>query len=117
MDCGSCSDRRTGRLLHQADLVVIIVRQSRAEFCRMFCGNRMSFHNCIWLITDYIPGIAPDMNGIMFEFRIPSSRLAGVRYSPHLRNTKKIPDTGSLSPDIRRDLNRAGHIMLIALGF
>ncbi len=117
MDCGSRSDRRTCRLLRQADLVVIIVRQSRAEFCRIFCGNRINFPNCVWLIRDYIPGIAPDIDGILFEFRIPSSRLACVPYSPHLRNTKKIPGTGSLSPDIRRDLNRAGHIMLIALGF
>ncbi len=117
LDCGDHRDARTRRLLRQADLVVFTLPQDCREFGRLFCQNRVRFPNCVWLIMDYVPGIAPDLKQITFEFRIPSSRLAGISYSPRLREAKKVPGTGPLSSDIRRELNHAGQIMLRALGF
>ncbi|MCC8140983.1 MAG: hypothetical protein LIO56_00355 [Lachnospiraceae bacterium] len=108
---------KTIRLLRQADLVVITIRQNYRDFCRLFLCSRNSFSNCVYLVLDYVPDDSINLKRIAFEFRIPSSRLACIPYSPRIKETKKWPDTGPFSPDIRRELNRAGQIILLALGF
>ncbi len=117
LDCGDRRDARTQKLLRQADLVVIALRQSLREFCSLFCQHGIRYPNCVWLVRDYVPGGTPDLKKLLYEFRIPSSRLASVPYSPRLREAKKNPGKGPLPADIRVELNRAGQVMLLALGF
>ncbi len=110
-------DSRTFSLLRQADLVVIILHQSHREFCSLTCNDSPRLPNCVYLVTDYVPGGGQSLRDFTFEFRIPPSRLACVPYSPRMRESKKWPDIGPLSADFRRELVRAGQIMLRALGF
>ncbi len=108
---------RNLRLLHGADLVVITLRQSRRDLSRVFLQDRIRFPNCVFLITDYVPDAAPNLSHLAFEFRIPRSRLAWIPYTPRLREGKKWPGPGPRQKEFRRDLTRAGQIMLRALGF
>ncbi len=101
----------------QADLVVIMLHQDLRELNRLYFGYGIRFPNCVWLITDYIPGSSPDLKKIMFEFRIPSSRLAGIPYTPRMCGAKKNPGSDPLCAELRRELNHAGQIILHALGF
>ncbi len=117
LNCTDRHDRRTRRLLHQADLVVITLHQSHRELCRLICECDLRFPNTVLLLTDYVEGGEPNLAQIAVEFRIPPSRLADIPYSPHGREGKKEPDPGRFSPSMRRELARAGHIMLQALGF
>ncbi len=97
--------------------MVITVRQNHRELCDLFCGYRVHFPNCVWLITDYVPEDSLNLKRITFEFRIPPERLACIPYSPRLREGKKGSGTGLLPREFRRELDRAGQIILHALGF
>ncbi len=103
--------------MRQADLVVILLHQSRRELCSLFCRRKVCFPNCVYLILDYVSDDDLNLNRISFEFRIPSSHLAGIPYNPRMRENKKWPDTGLFSQSFRRELCRAGQVMLLALGF
>ncbi|MCD8217148.1 MAG: hypothetical protein LUD01_03740 [Clostridiales bacterium] len=129
LDCGNRQDRRTVQLLHQADLVVIALRQSHREICDLFCKNTLRFSNCIYLIVDYFPDREFDLANISFEFRIPLSRLACIPYHPGRRDLfpgeepaenrtgRSILRTGHGRPGFRRELCRARRVILQALGF
>ncbi len=115
--CQGPPEGRNLRLLHGADLVVITLRQSRQDLSRLFLQDRLRFPNCVFLITDYVPDVSPDLSRLAFEFRIPRSHLAQIPYTPCLREGKKWPGPGLRQKEFRRDLTQAGQIMLRALGF
>ncbi len=117
IDCKNNHDLRTRSLMSQADLVVIPIHQDYRELCSLFCGNRIRFPNCVYLVVNYVPGDYLNLRRITFEFRIPSTHLACIPYSPRIRETKNWPGTVLLPTDVRREMDRAGQIMLLALGF
>ncbi len=101
----------------QADLVVILLHQDCRELNSLYLSYGVRFPNCVWLITDYVPGGSPGLEDIMFRFRIPRSRLACIPYTPRPYGSKKNPGTDPMYSELRRELNHAGHIILRALGF
>ncbi len=110
-------DLRTRSLLLQADLVVIPLRQSHRELCQLICHCDLRLPNAVLLILDYVGESDPTLKDIAVEFRIPFSRLACVPYSPLNRGDGKKTGPVSFPSEVRRELARAGQVILQALGF
>lgn len=106
LNCKDKKDRRTRKLLNQADLVVIVLRQNRREINNLFCKSAWHFSNCIYLIANYFPDQDFNLKKISFELRIPSSRLVCIPYSPRYGEVLRT-----------REVKHAGEMMLKALGF
>lgn len=81
LDCKSGFDTRTLRLMRQADLVVIGLRQNYREICNYFCRITCRFFNYIYVIVDYFPEQETNLLRIAHEFRIPRSRLTCIPYN------------------------------------
>jgi len=129
LNCQNRRDRRTLRLLRQADLVVVALRQSHREFCDYFCKNVLPVSNCLYLVVDYLPDRELSLEHFSREFRIPPSQLICIPYNPEHREiyrsslAHRYRENGSCpvmfrdSAYFRREFERSQRMMLKALGF
>ena len=126
LDCKDDRDRRTLRLMQQADLVVIALPQDEEARNGLLCESSLRFSNYIILIPDYVPDPEFNLSKISSVWRIPKARLACIPYHPTLRNgagkNKNTPKkrfsylcAGSL--DLKYELSLSAKKMLQALGF
>lgn len=89
LDCKNGLDTRTLRIVRQADLVVIGLRQNYREICDYFCRITCRFLNYIFMIVDYFPEHESSLARIAHEFRIPQSRLACIPYNVRYHEAAK----------------------------
>ncbi len=124
LDCKNDQGNRTLRLIRQADLVVISLRQDEEKLFRRLCEGTLRVSNYIFLIPDYIPDPEYNLSKIAFTWRIPPNRLACIPYHPMLREGFKKPALPGQNhvlcaggSDLRRELALSARKMLQALGF
>ncbi len=122
-DCKDGRDRRNQKLMHQADLVVILLPQQRQAIFQALCRHQLRFANSVYLIADYIPVPDFDLRRIAFEFRLPLSRLGCIPYHPRSIKSIRQKDLASSCSnyvsysDFCGELYRSGRRILQALGF
>ncbi len=117
LDLQQGSDARTRRLMLQADLVVVTIRQSHRELHSLFCETIVPCKNCVYVITDYIPGLDWSLNDISFEFRIPKTHLGCIPYCLGMGTERRPIDTNYCYMNFDREMQNVGNIILRALGF
>lgn len=90
LDCQNHSDKKTMRLLHQSDLVIIGLPQNRAQLNDYFCYPPHCFTNVIYLLLDYFSGESLNRTVISHDYRIPRSRLALIPYNARLKEAQRL---------------------------
>lgn len=117
LDCGNRQDLRTRMLLMHSDLVVIMLHQIHNEIQHLFCKMVVPCRNCIYVVTDYIPGWGFDLKDISLEFRIPKAHLACIPYCPGIGTDQRpaIREYSYMNFDL--EVERSGLKILKALGF
>jgi len=75
IDLKNNKDPRSLRLLREADLVVVFIKQSIKCFDLFFSRDYIPGEKVIYVITDYIFDGTPEWPAILGQYRIPRKRL------------------------------------------
>ncbi len=129
VDCKNNRDPNTWRILRQASLVVIPVRQSHSDFWHIFGKEALRFKNCVFLMVDYFPNPDVTLEHFLSPYRISRDRLVCIPYNPNCKTTLTLgssdkekgfrfsPEICHSGMDFKGELKHAARMMLRAMGF
>lgn len=89
VDLKNNKDPRSLRLLREADLVVVFMKQSKECFDTFFSRDYIPGEKVLLVITDYIFDGVPEWPGILGQYRIPRKRLFFLPFHNRLQYIKE----------------------------
>lgn len=127
LDCKDHQNRKTIRLLHQVDLVIIGLPQDPRLLTSYFCHTFEHFKNIRYAIINYFSRGAVDVKTFCRQFRIPESQLARIPYNARYREALRLGQASRYLEfkskdlayeeiiDFQSELQRTGRVFLQAL--
>lgn len=89
IDLKNNKDPRSRRLLREADLVVVFMKQSKSCFDTYFTQDSIPGEKVLLVIMDYISDGVPEWPGILGQYRIPRTRLFILPFHNRLQYVKE----------------------------
>lgn len=89
VDLKNNKDPRSLRLLREADLVVVFMKQSQECFDAFFTKDYISIDKVYFVITDFVADGTPEWPGILAQYRIPRHRLFLLSFHNRLQYVKE----------------------------
>lgn len=89
IDLKNNKDPRSLRLLREADLVVVFMKQSKDCFDVYFTRDSIPGENVFFVIADYIADGTPEWPGILGQYKIPKKRIFFLPFHNRLQYVKE----------------------------
>ena len=89
IDLKNNKDPRSLKLLREADLVVVFMKQSVDCFDAFFSKDYIPGEKVLLVVTDYISDGTPEWPGVLGQYRIPKKRLFFLPFHNRLQYVKE----------------------------